>query len=230
MTDNKTTRFSLSGSHLKYIACVSMFLDHFAKAFSLPDPYMLLLSGIAGRLAFPLYCFLLTEGFFHTGSRARYIRNMALLAIFSEIPFDLVHAGTWFSPQHQNTCFTLLAGLLLFLILEQLQAEKNVILPYCMVIIFAIGAQLLHFDYGAPGMVLLATLYLLRFTPYTAWASLVGIFFLNLDGFGDACAFLAYPLIRCYNGTRGRQFKWGFYLFYPLHLLVLAWLVHCVKG
>ena len=67
---------------------------------------------LVGRVAFPLFAFMIAEGAVHTRDRRRYALRLFLLALISEIPFNLVAGGTWLFPADQNTVFTLLLGLL----------------------------------------------------------------------------------------------------------------------
>ena len=115
----------LSGSWLKVIAVTTMLLDHLAHFYwsRFPafrqvlftvagkdiTPY--LLARIIGRLAFPLFAFLIVEGFLHTRNRKKYGLNLFVFALISEIPWNLVHSGTWLYPA-QNVMFTLLLGYL----------------------------------------------------------------------------------------------------------------------
>lgn len=113
-------RFCFSAEQLKNIALVSMVIDHAAvglieqselasgAAWSLCGTAMRLV----GRVAFPLFAFMIAEGAAHTRDRRRYALRLLLLAVISEIPFDLVAGGTWLFPADQNTVFTLLLGLL----------------------------------------------------------------------------------------------------------------------
>ena len=221
----------LSGAALKLIACVSMLADHFCKALPIPEPFFTILSNVAGRIAFPLFCFLLSEGFFHTRNRGHYLRNMLILALLSEVPFDLAHYGTPFYPDHQNTCFTLLLGLLLFSclhLLEQTHLSEQTACPSfkirgfqaIILVLAAAAAWFLKTDYGILGICCLAAFYFFRYQPVQA--ALLGCLILNLDWFGEPAAFLALIPIYLYNGKRGLQLKYAFYSFYPLHLLLLA--------
>lgn len=218
----------LSGAGLKVIACAAMLVDHLSKALSVPDPVFLLLSSMIGRIAFPIFCFLLAEGFFYTHSRGRYIRDLLILAVLSEVPFDLALHRSFFDPGYQNTCFTLLLGLLLFTCLDQME-RKNLSLnksraaQVAVLALFAAAAWLLRSDYGVYGICCLAAFYYFRRLPVQA--AFLGCFILNLDGFGAPAAFLALIPIYLYNGKRGMQLKYGFYIFYPLHLLLLCPLI-----
>ena len=113
-------RFCFSAEQLKNIALVSMVIDHAAVGLIEQSE---LASGVAwslcgtamrlmGRVAFPLFAFMIAEGAVHTRDRRWYALRLLLLAVISEIPFDLVAGGTWLFPADQNTVFTLLLGLL----------------------------------------------------------------------------------------------------------------------
>ncbi|MBQ8467912.1 MAG: hypothetical protein IJ546_09510 [Prevotella sp.] len=131
-TDNRLQRFKiLSGSGLKIVAVVTMLIDHLALYLWRVDPDMweplftighhtltpyLLLRGI-GRLAFPIFAFLIVEGYQHTRDRWRYGRNLLVFALLSELPWNLVHTGTWHY-SHQNVFFTLFLGYLGICVIE----------------------------------------------------------------------------------------------------------------
>ncbi len=238
-------RLSLSGAQLKYLACAAMLADHLSKVIPLPQTLSFFLSGLLGRIAFPIFCFLLAEGFFYTHSRKCYIRNLLLLALVSELPFDLaLHQTLAKAPlliefSQQNTCFTLLLGLLLFSCLDRIrQLAISLLLSRLLqgaaLLLVCAAAWILHTDYGPWGILCLAACYLLRKNPPFAafWSCLL----LNLDGLADFqatwilapenCfsspgAFLALIPLSFYQGSRGKQVKYGFYLFYPGHLLLL---------
>ena len=125
----------LSGSTLKLVAIVSMFIDHFAaiildrylisigimnlnqENILLPENRtMLIIYGIdmimrlIGRLGFPLFCFLLIEGYYHTRSKAKYGIRLAMFSLISEIPFDLGFKSQVLEFTYQNVFFTLFFG------------------------------------------------------------------------------------------------------------------------
>jgi len=214
----------LSGSVLKLIAIVSMLIDHVAYAFGLGAGIVLLSLGetavtlytllrYVGRLAFPLFVFLLVEGFIHTKSRKRYGIRLALFAVLSEIPFDLFCSGTLFY-QKQNVFFTLLLGYLALCAIEALD-KKWVAVPVLGLfgVSFLLGA-----DYGYAGFVMILLVYALRKMPLLCAMSSACVL-----SVASAAAFVPIDL---YNGKRGfvrsRIFKYLFYVFYPVHLLVLA--------
>ena len=114
----------LSGSMLKVIACIAMLIDHTgAIILKLYPPALNTLFYIngkgysayrvvrdIGRCAFPIFCFLIVEGFLHTHNRRKYGRNLLLFALISEIPWNYMFANTWHYADKQNVFFTLFIG------------------------------------------------------------------------------------------------------------------------
>lgn len=213
-------RRGLSQEQLKGIACVSMLLDHIGVVLF---PGAVWLRAI-GRLAFPIYCFLLVEGFGKTKNRRKYALRLLIGAILAEIPYDLaLHGGVCW--QRQNVMLTLLLGFGMLWYLE----EKG---QYWCVILAALTAQVLGADYGGFGIVLIAVFCLTREREDRGvlQAVLMGLCFFAMDG-GKVTvqlfALASIPLIRAYSGrktTQSRALQWGFYLFYPAHLLGLYWI------
>ena len=100
----------LSGSTLKIIEMVTMLIDHIGAAVlarmiiagnaDLYDAYRTL--RMIGRIAFPIFCFLLIEGFQHTKNAKKYAERLFLFAAISEIPFDLAFSAKVLEFQYQN--------------------------------------------------------------------------------------------------------------------------------
>lgn len=221
----------LSGSALKLIAVISMLIDHSAL---LLGPELAFLSSPLltvfgkeitlyfimrkiGRLAFPIFCFLICEGFLHTRNQKRYLLQLFLFAFISEVPFNLMLSGNVFLAAKQNIFFTLFLGALLIYISEHAAVEwKKAIIM--LVVLYA--AIVLKTDYGVGGTALIMLIYLCRTRP----AVQVAAAFPLLSG--NVAALAAFVPINLYNGQRGfiksNALKYGFYLFYPLHILVLV--------
>jgi len=221
----------LSGSALKALAIFAMLVDHSAicfqpllggklfTAFGIRFTPYILLRGF-GRIGFPIFCFLLAEGFRHTRSKQRYALNLLVFAILSEIPYDLFNSGSLQNAK-QNVFFTLLLGFLGILMLSRFREMP--LRSTLAVIALCCCANLLKADYGWHGYLLILLLYALCEHPVLQLFA--GI---TLLGWPAGVA-LAFPPLNLYNGQRGfvkgSFAKYFFYVFYPVHLCIL-WLLH----
>lgn len=192
---------------------------------------------VIGRFAFPIYCFLLVEGFQKTHDMKKYLGRMFLFALISEVPFDLALSGKAWYPEYQNVFFTLLLGLLVIAglhLVEQRLAGTELWKKFVRVGLYALimiaGSALalvLKTDYSFKGVLAITVLYLFRNRKKSQIFAGV-IAFLLMDGL-EMIAALSFILIWFYNGTRGKQNKYFFYFFYPVHLLLL-WLICVAMG
>ena len=212
----------LDGTVLKLIACLSMFIDHLgAVCFSGMMGFR-----IIGRLAFPIYCFLLVEGAVHTRNMKKYILRMGIFALISEVPFDLAFYHRLVYMGHQNVFFTLGLGLLAIWFLEHPIEQLDIPdVLYKLLVIIAAGliAEFFNTDYGFTGIAVICIFYYLRGQPQLKYP--IAAILLAAMGGVEVYAVLALIPILLYNGQRGRQTKvmqYGFYIFYPAHLLLLA--------
>lgn len=240
----------LTGSMLKIIAMISMLIDHTAYTVlgtilvrnginSVKDcspEYMIsmieggsigwvylgyqILRKVLGRLAFPIFCFLLVEGFEKTRSRGRYALRLFLFALISEIPFDLLFSLKPVDWKSQNVFFTLLLGFFTMWGIEKIEEQsRDLETQWCLQVLLVMAAGFLaekiSCDYGAYGIIAIGLFYLFRRNrPLQI-----------LLGCGSFCwewpaCFACIPL-SFYNGKRGLNLKYVFYAFYPVHLLVL---------
>lgn len=216
----------LDGTVLKLIACLSMFIDHLgAVCFSGMMGFR-----IIGRLAFPIYCFLLVEGAVHTRNMKKYILRMGIFALISEVPFDLAFYHRLVYMGHQNVFFTLGLGLLAIWFLEHPIEQLDIPdVLYKLLVIIAAGliAEFFNTDYGFTGIAVICIFYYLRGQPQLKYP--IAVILLAAMGGVEVYAVLALIPILLYNGQRGRQTKvmqYGFYIFYPTHLLLIAALYH----
>lgn len=206
-------KFGISGFTLKWIAMVSMAIDHIGAVLF---PQLIQLR-MVGRLAFPIYCFLLVEGAVHTKDIRRYEGRLLLFAFLSEAPFDLAFSvGLDF--RHQNVFFTLFLGLV---VVEQYQKRRGEVSSFLVFLAAMAAAEALNTDYGGAGVVFILAFYLLYQYAVMKQAAFVAANFL-LYGFSVQAyaGFAAVPML-LYNGKRGPSMKYLFYVFYPLHLLAL---------
>lgn len=202
----------LDSFQLKCIAILTMFIDHMGAVF-FPGELMF---RYIGRIAFPIFAFLLVEGYFHTRDVRRYMFRLGLFAVISEIPYDLAFRETVLEFEHQNVFFTLFIGVAMMYALEkslQWQAKAAEVL------LAMWAASLLCSDYRYKGILLIAVYYFLRGRKREEFVLGAGWNFLwnwEIQGYGA----LASVPIAMYSGQRGRSMKYFFYLFYPLHLAV----------
>ena len=235
----------LSAYHIKYIAVFSMLLDHIGVIYkdSLSNNVYFILR-LVGRLSFPLFCFLLVEGFFHTRNRKKYQQRLFIFAILSEIPYDLAFQhlpANVFSPdtllvafQQQNVLFTLFLGFTAMLRMEKVQQYRqySIYKNIDTLILFCCLSEILQTDCGAAGILCIFFFYSFykknkkNATGFTIKEILISIapaalltyippFPVQISAFADSL------ILSRYNGERGKGMKYFFYLFYPIHLLLL---------
>ncbi|MDO5560496.1 MAG: TraX family protein [Oscillospiraceae bacterium] len=229
----------LSGSCLKVIAVVTMFIDHIAFVFLLCYPpaikqdinifgsdhsvYELLRD--VGRIAFPIFCFLLIEGFEHTHDRKKYGVNLFVFALISELPWNLVHTGTIFCGT-QNVFFTLFLGYIGMCIIEKYKNEQAYLAVY--LITMLVISIIFQADYGASGFGFIIMMYVTRKKPVIQ--AITGSCFLS----STWIAGLAFIPINLYNGKRGfiksKAAKYIFYAVYPVHMLILFLIKYISNG
>ena len=220
-----------SGAQLKYIAFLSMLIDHVNKALMYPllteNGFLRYVSDvfdILGRVAFPIFMFFLVEGFFKTGNRFKYLLNLIAFGIISEIPFDLFQSAVLFQPNSNNVMFTLALALVMIWVIDELKVPKSYIIPpvlwFPVSIIIVITTCLLSMiwglDYEYHGILIAYFFYIFRNNPIL---SIIGGY---LSIFKTPWALLGFGLTLTYNGKRGKQNKILNYLFYPVHLLILG--------
>ena len=250
----------IPGSTLKIIAMVCMLIDHTAAvlfdrilisrglldAVNASDGgasflstgntaviyYADMIMRAIGRISFPIFCFLLIEGFLHTHDVKKYALNLGIFALVSEVPFDLAFAGKPFYLNYQNVFFTLFIGLVMMIFLQKIDekthqdgtnwrgANWKVSIGKLLVIVAACTvATLLKTDYSAMGILTIVLMYNLRNNKMYCIG--IGCAVLTLLSLNEITCFLAMIPVHFYNGKRGLNLKYPFYAFYPVHLLVL---------
>ncbi len=256
------TRFQkVNGNVLKIVACISMLIDHITGGIMYPvvrygryqgnlsidelnKLYVFLRS--VGRTAFPIFAFLLVEGFMHTRSRLRYGFSLLLFGFISEIPFDLIFfsqemifttdipaalsANKAYLGDQCNVYFTLFIGFIVMWAIESLMdfyRSKNLpnIISWLSVILIVFSgcalAYSLNTDYDMYGVLLISIFYLLR--NHEVLRLLGGFLFISNLSI-EYASFPGFILMLFYSKKRGRNlgiFKYLFYIFYPVHLLCI---------
>lgn len=220
----------LSGAQLKYIAFVSMLIDHVNKALIYPnlngEGLLLKISNlfdVLGRIAFPIFAFLLVEGFFNTKNRKNYLLYLLGFAIISEVPFDLFVTKTFFNPRFNNVLFSLSLALITIWIIDiiktKIKKSPRIIwytISLFIVTIMCFISMFLSVDYDYHAILIVYFFYIFYNKP------ILSSIFGYLSIFKEVWATLGFGFILTYNGKRGKQSKILNYCFYPVHLLILG--------
>ena len=221
----------INSFYIKIAAIIFMFIDHFAVAIIMDEIlydgantwnlYMFLRA--LGRFSFPVYCFFIVEGYKYTHDVEAYIKRLIIFGVISEIPFDMAIHGQVIALSGCNVFFTLALGLIVITVVDRYPLAKDIWLRL-MVCMLCFGiAYLINTDYSFVGVALIAIFYFLRNNRMLC--ALAGSIFIFLEDMEIAVIIpmaLFFIAIVLYNGQRGRQMKYFFYAFYPLHLLVLG--------
>lgn len=239
------SKFSIetSSMSLHIMAMVFMLCDHLWATVIPGNDWLTCI----GRMTFPIYAFLLVEGYFHTHNLKKYVLRLLVFALLSEIPFNMVMGSNWFYPLHQNVLWTFLIAIGLIYMNEKAKASGKLWLR----VVAGVGSVILGFflgiltmvDYYHAGIWMVLVFYFFR---GRKWWNYVGQFVLlyyinveELSGFAyeitlfgethflvrQGFALLALIPIWLYRGKEGYKSKtlqYIYYGFYPVHLLVLA--------
>ena len=231
MLHSTNTSIRLSGSALKVIAVLSMVADHSAYYLMEHGMFIYEVMRCFGRIAFPVFAFLIAEGFRHTRNRMKYFLQLLVFAVISEVPWYLLNGadGT------HNVLFTLVLGVMALAAFETL--KKDGILCGAVILSIAGFATWFGVDYEWRGILKMVVFYLFGNVsnpsfPSGRKAQIICSFPLMMH-YGIVGALLACLVIACYNGTRGfihgQVVKYGFYAFYPVHLILLFYIISMLK-
>ena len=201
---------------LKIIGIISMFIDHYDYIIGLPKSVEVL-----GRIAFPIFAFAISEGYKHTRNLKNYILRIGIFAVLLQIP-------SWiFSYNYPlNIFFTLFTGLCLISVLKNKNMNDVVKIIFTIMIFFI--TRKINLDYGLYG---LFTILIFTFYNENKLKMMINFVILNIINvvrpnifdldFTQIYSLLALIPIILYNGEKGKSWKYFFYLFYPLHFLVI---------
>lgn len=200
-----------------------------------------------GRLAFPIFAFLLSEGFVLTHDRKKYALRLLVMAVISELPFNLMYGGELIYPYHQNVLWTFLLSLLCLWVIESVRKKGRLWLTVLTAALVSLLGwflgTVLMLDYYGTGVLTVIVFYLFRGNRW--WqrlGQLVGLVWINCDLLGgmlmpvtlfgfsfefpqQGLALLSLLLIWAYRGEQGRHSRWTrafCYGFYPAHMLILV--------
>ncbi len=237
------TFVGMSSFGLHIIAMVLMLCDHLWASVLSNQGWLTWI----GRLAYPIFAFMIVEGYFHTSNFKRYLKRLFIFALISEIPFNLIYNGTLIYPFHQNVLWTFIVALLCIRWIDSVRKKRHpvvaVLLSAGILLLCYLIALLLMMDYYGYGVLTVFVFYIFRGKSW--WqriGQLAGLIYINVFAikgmrvpvtlFGTTIEFaqqslavLAIIPIWLYNGKRGthnRFIQYAFYAFYPVHLFVLG--------
>ena len=233
----ETTSFSL---HI--MAMVFMLCDHLWGTVLPGNDWLTCI----GRVAFPIYAFLIVEGYFYTKDLKKYVKRLLVFAVLSEIPFNLAMGSRIFYPIHQNVLWSFLISIGLIHWNEKVkekQVWKRVFVVIASVCIGYIGGLITFVDFYNAGILTVLVFYYFRNKKWWCYAAqLVCLWYINFELLGgysyevqmfgethfiarQGIAVLALIPIWLYQGKQGYHSSgWQYfcYAFYPLHLLILG--------
>jgi hypothetical protein len=233
----------ISSGSLHLIAMAFMLSDHMWASLFPDQDWMTCL----GRLAFPIFAFMVVEGYFHTHDLRQYVKRLLLFAVISEIPFDLFYNGSFFYPFHQNVLWTFLLGILGIWVIERVRKQGNWILTILTAAIVVLLSWILGtitmVDYYGAGILTVLCFYFFRGRkPWCLAGQLIALYWINVGLLGgrtylvtflgrewelaqQGLALLSLIPIWLYRGRRGikgKGFQYFCYGFYPVHMLILT--------
>ena len=232
-------KWGLSTFELKILAILAMFIDHFSIIFLENNNNTLYLTGRAiGRICFPIICFVLVEGFFHTKDRMKHGIILGIFALLSEVPYDLMYGSLW-DLTRQNVLITLFIGYMMIWMLDLISkfrisypdkvlqkigaARLNTLLELVVMLVGFAMAYFINCSYSYAGIMIILCFYVFR--KHHISQGIVNIVFnmgmypLSIQWFGA----LSIIPIELYNDTPGKhKWKYFFYLFYPLHIVIFV--------
>ena len=208
----------MSGEALKLFAVVCMLIDHVAWTWVPVDSPAGIVMHLIGRVTMPVMAFMIAEGYIHTHDFKRYAGRLLIFAFVSDVPFMAFER----SVMGHNVMFTLFLGLVLIWFVDHANRVYKAILAGALMV----GAAVcLRVDWSFIGVLLCLISWQFRGNFIAVSLSVIVLAFLTAMLYGQwwqLGVILSLPLLRAYNGQRGKGSKWGFYAFYPGHLAALA--------
>ena len=239
---DQRSKWDISSTGLHILAMSFMLCDHLW-AMLFPAAEWLT---CVGRMAYPIFAFLIAEGYAHTRDLRRYMLRMLLWAVLSEIPFNLMYGGGVFYPYHQNVLWTFLLSLCLIALIEKCRKRFKpaaaAFLSAGLVLLGFIAGYAAMADYYGVGVLTVLVFHFLRGQSWQKrLLQLVCLYILNVELLGGYCyifqlfghsvevtqqgfALLALLPIWLYKGRQGarnKAFQYFCYAFYPVHMLLL---------
>ncbi len=242
MSEEKKFRLQTTSFSLHIMAMLFMLCDHLWGTIVPGNDWLTCI----GRLAFPIYAFMIVEGYFHTKSLKKYVCRLLIFAVISEIPFNLAMGSSLFYPIHQNVLWSFLISVGLIAWNEKVKEKQiwiRILVGAAAVIIGYIGGIITFVDFYNAGILTVLVFYFFR---GKKWWHYIGqaicLYYINfemlgglsyeIDIFGQTyfiarqgialIALIPIWLCKGKQGYHSKAFQYFNYAFYPLHLLILG--------
>jgi len=208
----------LNNYHLKLIAMTLMTIDHIGYIFELNLIYR-----IIGRLSFPLFAFLIYQGYVHTKNRIKYLLRLMIFGLSIELILIIIKLFIQIENIPRNIFMTLSFGLMGLTIIG---SKQNILLKIILISLLSYISEILYFDYGFYGILIIISFYFLKYNILITMLIQIlinYIFYIYYDFDIQYFSLLSLLIIAIYSGKLGNRIKHKslFYLYYPLHLSIL---------
>ena len=235
-------KFEITSFSLHIMAMIFMLCDHLWGTIVQGNDWLTCI----GRLTFPIYAFMIVEGYFHTKNLKKYVGRLLIFAILSEIPFNLAMGSRLFYPIHQNVLWSFLISIGLIHWNEKVKVKKlwkRILVGFASILIGSIVGIITFVDYYHAGILMVLVFYFFRHKKWWCYlGQFICMWYINCDMLGglqyemnilgqtyfisrQGFALLALIPIWFYKGKQGyhsKTLQFIYYAFYPVHLLILG--------
>lgn len=249
MGKTKTFSFETTSMSLHIMAMLFMLCDHLWGTIVPGNDWLTCI----GRLAYPIFAFMIVEGYFHTRSLKKYVGRLLVFAVLSEIPFNLALGGRLFYPIHQNVLWTFLISIGLIVLNEKAKKTGKLLgriaVGAATVLLGYVVGIVTFVDFYHAGILTVLVFYFFRGRKWWNYlGQLVCLWYINVEMLGgfsyvfelfgktqylsrQGLALFALIPIWLYRGKQGyhnRILQYTYYAFYPVHLLLLGLLRYLI--
>ena len=243
LLEEKTKVKGLSGTSIKFIAIIAMLIDHIAWAFVPTYSVFGQIMHVIGRITASIMCFFIAEGYYYTKNVKKYVLRLAIFALISHVPFIFFQTGNISIWGNTGVIYTLCLSLIALIAYDKIENRVLKHLSIAVISVMAFVGDWMcfpifmtinfwkhrgNFKKLAIGHCLITFIFVgyMCSLYYTMGYPISYAFIYTFFQFG---MILALPILYLYNGKKGKFAekhkslnKWIFYIFYPLHLVILG--------